>query len=90
VVQALGVGYQVDSDEDPASISDAIERELRETENRLSRGKPPLVRSALAIALALAWIGRPEAMTAYATLAAAFAARRLKIGRASVYRVLEL
>jgi hypothetical protein len=60
--------------DDPASISDAIESELREAEERRARRTLPWVRVALRIARSLGWIVRPEAMTAYATAAAALAA----------------
>jgi hypothetical protein len=54
--------------EKPPTVSDAIENELRQIE----AGDPPTIRSRfLAI---VGGLSRPDAMTAYATLAAAFAA----------------
>jgi preprotein translocase subunit SecE len=61
-------------DEDLTSVSDAIKAELREAESPPGQAQSAWARLALAVTKFLAWVTRPEAMTAYATVAAAVAA----------------
>jgi hypothetical protein len=65
----------VNSNEDLTSVSDAIEAELlRDSEGAVGQAQTTWVRYCSAAMGFLVWLTRPEAMTAYATAAAAIAA----------------